>query len=97
MPAAYFIANVEVTDPKEWETYRTEVTATVAAYDGDFLARGGSLVSLDGEQPLPLLVLVRFPSMQRAKEWFHSEEYRPLSALRQSASKGTLFVVEGLS
>jgi uncharacterized protein (DUF1330 family) len=96
MPPAYFIANVEVLDTEAWKEYAAGVTKTVADYDGEFLVRRGSWESLEGQKPFPVVVVIKFPSLLRAKEWFNSEEYRPLSALRQSSSRGNLFIAEGL-
>lgn len=96
MTAAYFIANVEVLDAEVWKEYRAGVAKTVADYDGEFMVRGGSLESLEGDAPLPLMVVIKFPTFRRAKQWFDSKEYRPLSLLRRSASRGNLCIVEGI-
>jgi len=39
---AYLFANVEVTDPAGYEQYRQQVAATIEAYGGRFLVRGGA-------------------------------------------------------
>jgi len=43
------------------------------------------------------VVILEFPSVERAKAWWDSPEYRPLRALRQRASRGDLLLVEGLA
>ena len=96
MPLAYFLANVEVTDQEAWVKYRAEVPATVAQYGGQFLVRGGRWERLEGKKPMPLFVIVQFPNIQQAKAWFNSKEYRSLSRLRQTASKGDLVLIEGI-
>ena len=94
--AAYVIANVEVTDSAAYERYRKDVPATIEKYGGRFLVRGGATEALEGNFVPKRLVVLEFPSVARAKEWWGSPEYHPLLELRQSASRGDLFVVAGV-
>ncbi len=93
---AYVIAQVDVHDPERYVEYRTMVPASVEKFGGRFIARGGQAEVLEGEKQLPQrLVIIEFASMERAKAWWASEEYREAKALRQATSNGTLFLVEG--
>jgi len=40
--ATYAIVELEVTDPEEFEAYKTQVPATIEAYGGRYLVRGGA-------------------------------------------------------
>ena len=95
MPA-YVIAMVEIKDPVRYETYRQMVTPTIAAFGGRFLVRGGRTDVLEGEWTPRRVVVLEFPSVERAKEWWSSEEYAQARAIRQATSEGTLIVVEGV-
>ena len=94
--AAYVLASIEVTDPVTYEDYRKGVAATIAQYGGRFLARGGKVEHLEGAFVPKRIVIVEFPSLAAAKNWYASPEYAPLLALRKRASTGDLFVTEGL-
>ena len=97
MPYAYLIAQVTVTDEEAFEKYRVRVPEVTQGYDGEYLARGGRQLGLEG--PLPShnrTVIARFPSYERAVEWYHSEAYTELVKLRQAWSDGTLYIVEGI-
>jgi uncharacterized protein (DUF1330 family) len=94
MPA-YVIADVEVTDPAGFEEYRKQVPATVAKYGGRFLVRGGALEAVEGEWRPKRLVVVEFPSLQDAKRWYDSTEYKGPKALRQRTAKTKILLVEG--
>ena len=94
--AAYVIANIEVTDAAAYERYRKEVPATIEKYGGRFLARGGAVEALEGDFIPRRIVVLEFPSLERAKAWWDSPDYQPLRVLRQSASRGDLFVVGGV-
>jgi len=94
--AAYIIVQVEVTDPDTYETYRQQVKPTLNAFGGAFVVRGGDMEVLEGEWPWPRCVVLRFEDVATAKAWHDSEAYAPLKALRQSASKGNMIVVDGV-
>lgn len=91
----YVIAQIDVTDQAAYEEYRQQVPATVAAYGGEFVVRGGAMEVLEGEAIYPRIVVVRFPSVDQARRWYESAEYAGPLALRKSASKGYLLLVEG--
>jgi uncharacterized protein (DUF1330 family) len=95
MPA-YLFANVEVTDAAGYEDYRQRVTATIEAFGGRYLVRGGATEVLEGEWTPKRLVILEFADMARLKAWYHSPEYRPLIELRQKTTTSTLIAVEGV-
>jgi uncharacterized protein (DUF1330 family) len=94
--AAYVIAMVDVRDPVRYEDYRRMVLPTIAAFGGRFVARGGRTEVLEGEWSPRRLVIVEFPSVERAKAWWNSPEYSEAKAIRQATSVGTLVVIEGV-
>ncbi len=95
MPEAYVIANIDVENPEAYQDYVAQVPATVARYGGEFVVRGGRWESLEGQEPLPRLVIIKFPSFEAAQSWYRSEEYAPLAKIRQAASTGNVILVEG--
>jgi uncharacterized protein (DUF1330 family) len=96
MPA-YVIAEVTVTDPTKMEEYRRQVPATVARYGGRFLVRGGAHETVEGDWKPTRLVILEFPSMELARRWYDSEEYREPKALRIKSGRTNLVMVEGLA
>jgi uncharacterized protein (DUF1330 family) len=92
---AYVIGEIDVTDSAGYDEYRRQVLATVQKYGGRFLARGGRAEALEGAAAAKRVVLLEFPSYERALEWYRSAEYAPLIRLRQGASKGRLLLAEG--
>jgi uncharacterized protein (DUF1330 family) len=92
---AYVLANVTVKDPVRYEDYRRLVTGTLAKYGGRFIARGGNVEVLEGDWRPNRLVIVEFPSMDHARQWWHSPEYTEARLIRQATSEGTLILLEG--
>ena len=95
MPA-YFIANVEVTDPAVFADYVKGAPATVAAFGGTYVVRGGAIEVLEGDWAPTRLTIIRFESAAQAKEWFNSPAYRPFREIRQKAATARILVVEGV-
>jgi uncharacterized protein (DUF1330 family) len=96
MPA-YVIAEVTVTDPTTMEEYRKQVPATIARYGGRFLVRGGAHETIEGDWKPNRLVILEFPSMEQARRWYDSEEYREPKALRIKSGRTNLVMVEGVA
>jgi uncharacterized protein (DUF1330 family) len=87
---------VDVKDPVRYERYRELVLPTITAYGGRFVARGGRTEALEGPWQPRRVVIVEFPTFDRAKAWWNSPEYSEAKAIRQATSEGTLIVTEGL-
>jgi len=41
--------------------------------------------------------VIAFDSVQKAREWYESPAYQAIKPLRQSSTKGRLFIVEGIA
>ncbi|WP_439517192.1 DUF1330 domain-containing protein [Hydrogenophaga sp.] len=93
--AAYIYANVQITDPALYETYRKDVPSVLAAHGGKFLVRGGAVTVLEGDGNPQRQVILEFPDMAHLQAFYQSPEYQRLVAIRQRASTGTLFAIEG--
>lgn len=91
----YVIGEIEITDPAVFQEYGRQVPATVAKFGGRYLVRGGTIEPVEGGWNPKRLVVLEFPSLAQARQWYHSADYQPLIALRQKGSRGKLVLVEG--
>ena len=96
MPA-FVIVEIEVRDPEAYESYKRLVPASLAAYGGRFIARGGATESLEGDWAPERLVVLEFPSIERARQWWASAEYRDAKAIRMRAARTRMIVTEGIA
>lgn len=94
MPA-YVIVEVDIHDPVAYEEYKKLTPASIGAYDGRFVVRGGKTESLEGDWNPPRLVVLEFPSVERAKEWWASAEYDTAKRIRQASASTKMLVAEG--
>lgn len=95
MPA-YLISQIEVHDPEGYEEYRKLVGASLAKYGGKFIARGGRIDVLEGTWNPKRVVICEFDSLERARQWYESPEYRPAMTIRQRTSEANIIVVDGI-
>lgn len=95
MAAGYVIAQINVTDPEAYKAYVQAVTPIVEKHGGEYLVRGGPAQHFEGESIGERTVVIRFPTLQAATEWYHSEEYAPVRKMRLAASNGLQTIVEG--
>ncbi len=93
---AYIIVDVEVIDPEGYRDYIQAAPPSLALYDGRYIARGGKTETLEGDWQAKRLVILEFPSVEKAKGWLNSQEYAPARALRHKYAKTNMVLVEGL-
>ena len=94
--SAYVVVEIEVVDAERYEDYKLMVPPSLAAYGGRFVVRGGATETLEGEWAPKRLVILEFPSVERAKEWWASAEYAEAKALRQATARTQMIVVGGV-
>ena len=95
MPA-YVIVEIEVVDPVGYEEYKKQAAATVHQHGGKYIVRGGNAEVLEGDWNPKRIVILEFPTIERAKEWLSCEEYREPRKLRHATAKTNMILVEGI-
>ncbi len=99
MKKGYVIAEVEIHDHDSYPSYSVTVLPTLEPYGGKVLVRGGQREQLEGhdEQHHNELrtVILEFPSVQHARDWYFSDAYTKSREMRQEWSTGRLCIVEG--
>ena len=92
----YVIADVEVTNPELFEEYRKLVPATVEAYGGRYIVRGGDSEVVEGEWTPNRTVIIEFESFEQAKAWHSSEMYAGPKQMRIDSTNSSVIIVDGL-
>jgi uncharacterized protein (DUF1330 family) len=93
--SAYLIAVETVHDEAMFAEYRKHVIATLEAFGGRFIARGGKLTVLEGEWQHPRTVIIEFPSRESAEGWYKSADYQKIIGLRLKSTSGNLVILDG--
>lgn len=94
--SAYVMVDIKVTDPDLYAQYRELAPAIVAAFGGEYIARGGKTAVLEGNCSPNRTVILKFESLERAREWVDSPEYRQVRKMRHKSTVSRMFMVEGL-
>jgi uncharacterized protein (DUF1330 family) len=94
--AAYVISEVEFVDAEAAAQYRELAAASIAKYGGRYLARGAEAQVVEGEPTSRRMVVVEFPSMERVREWYGSQEYALALKFRSIALRRRLMFVDGM-
>jgi uncharacterized protein (DUF1330 family) len=91
----YVVVEIDVKDPAAYEGYKALSTRAVEAFGGRFVVRGGACETLEGDWRPKRFVILEFPSVGRAKEWWASDLYRPAREIREKSAATRMIVVEG--
>ena len=95
MPA-FIIVDVKITDPGDYEEYKKLTPASIAAYQGSFVVRGGKTATLEGDWVPERIVVLQFPDAERARQWWNSQEYADAKLIRQRAAFTRMILVDGV-
>jgi len=93
--AAFLIADIEVRNQKAYEEYRKLVPASLAPYQGRFIVRGGATETLEGDWSPGRIIVIEFPTAERANAWWNSAEYQIAKEIRHRAASSRMILVEG--
>jgi len=94
--AAYMIARVNVTDWDKYNEYIKVTPGIIAKFGGRFIARGGETVTLEGPEEKWRMVVVEFPDLEKAKEFYYSPEYTDAKKIREGAALAQFVAIDGL-
>ena len=95
--AAYIIVDVKINNHDDYEEYKKLTPASVAAYEGVFIVRGGPTETFEGDWIPGRIVVLEFTNAERAREWWSSTEYAPAKLIRQGASVTRMILVDGVN
>ncbi len=95
---AYCLWNVrDIHDHEAMDDYVARVGETVAAFGGEYVVVGGPWQIVEGDWRPAHPVLIRFPSLDLANEWYSSALYAPLRDLRLGASVSDAVFFDGIA
>ena len=92
----YAITQIEVTNAEDYKEYLSKVTDIVTKFGGEYLVRGGEFQCFEGEWKYPRTVVIKFPTYEKALEWYDSEEYKPVKPIRLANSVANGIIIKGI-
>ncbi|MFJ8295896.1 DUF1330 domain-containing protein [Streptomyces sp. NPDC094447] len=96
---AYAIGNLHPKPVLDEEvfTYMERIQATLDPFDGRFLVHGAPAREVpEGDWP-GAVVIIGFPSYEKARAWYASAAYQALIPLRTRHMAGDILLIEGVA
>ena len=94
--SGFAIFNIEVKKPEEYKEYVEKVKLIAKKFGGEYIVRGGETKVLEGTWTYPRTVVIKFPSYEKALEWYNSDEYKPVKQIRLENSVGNGIIIKGV-
>lgn len=91
----YVISMMSIHDPATYRKYTALTPAIVKDYGGRFLTRGEEVTTLEGEAFTNRMVILEFPSRERAEAWFKDERYVEAVKFRHASSTARVILQDG--
>jgi len=84
--SALMIARISVKDAGKFQDYLARTQQIAAPYGAELLHRGTVDRALNGSDDHAITIMVKFPSTEKINEWYDSDAYQPLKALRDEGA-----------
>ena len=92
----YVIFNIDIKKPNEYKKYVEKVTPIANKFGGKYIVRGGEVEVIEGTWTYPRTIIIKFPSYEKALEWYSSEEYKPIKKIRLDNSVSNGIIIKGV-
>ena len=94
--SAYVLSSIKVNNPDNYKEYVTKVKSIVEKFGGEYIVRGGANITVEGSWEHPRTVVIKFPSYDKAIEWYNSVEYKPIKQIRLDNAQSNGMIIEGI-
>lgn len=83
-------------DNWDWyEKYYPETAQLISEHGGKYLSSGVKPDMREGEDQPSAYVLLEFPNLESATNWYEDPNYQPLINLRNSGGRSEIFIIPG--
>ena len=97
MSKAYVLVDTKISNNENYEVYKSKAKLIAEKFGGKYLTRGGEMDVVQSDLWSPTrLVLVEFPSIEKARAFHSSEDYADVKKIRIENAESTLVILEGL-
>ena len=92
--SGYVVVNLSVIDSEKMAEYSAVAGPSIKKYGGEVLFKGKS-EALSGTLEYDMLVIVKFDSVDKAREWYNSDDYQAIIPTRNMAMKSVFSITTG--
>ena len=94
--SGFAIYNIEIKKTEEYKEYVEKVKPIAEKFGGEYIVRGGETTIVEGNWTHPRTVVIKFPSYEKALEWYNSEEYQPVKQIRLHNAVSNGIIIKGV-
>jgi uncharacterized protein (DUF1330 family) len=92
----YFVAQIRINDPAEYDKYLEGFDEIFSRYKGEYLAIDENPVILEGHWEYTKSVLVKFDSKKDFEDWYYSKDYQKILVHRLNSATCDTLLLEGV-
>ena len=93
--AGYVIAQINLKNKEGYKEYVDKVPAIIKNFGGKYLVKAGEFKSIEGKWDFTRNVVIKFPSYEKALEWYNSDEYNQIKNLRLENAESNIIIIKG--
>ncbi len=94
--SGFAIFNIDITKPEKYKEYVEKVKPVAEKFGGEYIVRGGETTIVEGNWTFPRTVVIKFPSYEKALDWYNSQEYKPIKQIRLDNSVANGVIIKGV-
>ncbi len=95
MPSGFAIFNIQINNSESYKEYVERVKPIAEKFGGEYLVRGGENQVVEGNWQYPRTVVIKFPSYEKALDWYNSDEYKPIRQIRLDNAFSNGIIIKG--
>lgn len=97
MKPGYLTAELTITDERVFfDEYMPRVKPVIERFGGRFLIGTNRPEVVEGDRTFSRFILLEFESVQRAHEFFESDDYQAVAGYRYNSATAHINILEGL-
>ena len=93
--AGYVIAQINLKNKEGYKEYVDKVPVIIKNFGGEYLVKAGEFKSIEGKWDFKRNVVIKFPSYEKALEWYNSDEYNQIKNLRLENAESNIIIIKG--
>ena len=94
--SGFAIFNIEIKKPEQYKEYIEKVKPIAEIFGGGYVVKAGETTIVEGTWTYPRTVVIKFPSYEKALEWYNSDKYKPIKQIRLENSIGNGIIIKGV-
>ena len=93
--SGYAIFNIDIKNPDEYKEYVEKVKPIAEKFGGEYIVRAGETTVVEGTWVYPRTVVIKFPSYEKALEWYDAERQKGGGGGRLDNSVANGIIIKG--